>query len=110
MVWSQSDMDTCGGKEINGKYAYYTTGEKIVLKIVLIELVKLIFPTFSSATEAKRIERQVLGWHSIRRAIAVFMAHRAILRQVDRLREEIDRPQTPRPNGFRRCRIVILPE
>ena len=25
-VWSQNDMDACGGQEINGKYAYYTTG------------------------------------------------------------------------------------
>jgi len=24
-VWSQSDMDECGGQEIDGKYAYYTT-------------------------------------------------------------------------------------
>ena len=24
-VWSQSDMDKCGGKEVDGKYAYYTT-------------------------------------------------------------------------------------
>ncbi|CBY20369.1 unnamed protein product [Oikopleura dioica] len=25
MVWSQSDMDFCGGKEVDGKYAYYVT-------------------------------------------------------------------------------------
>ena len=34
-VWSQNDMDACGGQEIEGKYAYYVTG--ILVKIIKLE-------------------------------------------------------------------------
>ena len=41
-VWSLSDMETCGGKEVNGEYAYITQLS-----------MSLIFCNVTQETEAK---------------------------------------------------------